>query len=170
MSYIEWVLARSAALAQEMEEAAKKRMMPGRRYAEETEKYAEETRAEKTGEETDADAAETLRVRGARKDEEERGSAAEDEEYLRSVTAATAVGMTARGTERAEEENAAAWMKRLLFKDGTAAASAAAARDRQERGDGWSDTRTGEDAAAALALSQSLERDARRYDGGFLYY
>lgn len=170
MSYIEWVLARCAALAEEMEETVKKRLTTAGRYKEETEKRAEETRAEKTGEETDAAVAETLRANGARRDEKMPGRAAAEDGYFRSVTAATPVGMTVRAAQGTEEENGAAWMQRTLKKDGTAAAGAAAARERQERSDGWHGTRAGEDAATALALEKSLERDARRYDSGFLYY
>lgn len=170
MSYIEWVLARCAALAEEMEEAVKKRLTTGKRYEEEAEKRAEETRAEKTGEETDAAAAETLRVNGTRRDEETSERAAENGGYFGSVTAATPVGMTARAARDAEEESGAAWMQRTLKRDGTAAAGVAAARERQERSDGWRGAHAGEDAATALALEESLERDARRYDSGFLYY
>lgn len=170
MSYIEWVLARAAALAEEMEETVKKRLTTGKRYEEETEKRAEEKRAEKTGEETDVAAAETLRANGTRKDEKMPERAAEEDGYFRSVTAVAPVGMTVRAARDAEEESGAAWMQRTLKKDGTAAAGAAAARERRERSDGWRGAHAGEDAATALALEESLERDARRYDSGFLYY
>ena len=86
-------------------------------------------------------------------------------------TGAEPVGMTAARTEGSQrpqdlrEEAGAAWLARELAKSAAAEGNAAAARG----ADGLmrpAAQRTGE----TESLSLSLERDARRYDGGFLYY
>ena len=85
---------------------------------------------------------------------------------------AAPVGMTAHAAAPLWEESAthgggsaAVWLRQELGKNMTAAAGIAAAKERdafvlsQER-----------EMRETEAFSQSLERDARRYDGGFLFY
>lgn len=86
-------------------------------------------------------------------------------------TGAEPVGMTAARTggwqrpETLREETGAAWLARELAKSAAAEENAAAARET----DGLMRP-AAQRAGAAESLSLSLERDARRYDGGFLYY
>ena len=67
--------------------------------------------------------------------------------------------------ETLREETGAAWLARELAKSAAAEENAAAARET----DGLMRP-AAQRAGAAESLSLSLERDARRYDGGFLYY
>ena len=89
----------------------------------------------------------------------------------KSIGAAEKNGDAADGGEEAtpvqsgRAESAAVWLRQELGKNMTAAAGIAAAKERdaftlsQER-----------EMRETEAFSQSLERDARRYDGGFLFY
>ena len=169
MNYVEWVLTRGAALWREREERLKERLsrsVAGKRpdgaaesaAAEETARESAESPAEERTEETLGRLARRLTGEESSGENENAG--------------ALPVGMTARtgisaAPVRAEagEDSAAAWLRRELGKRAPAAAAAGAAKAErsellpQERKEGETEL-----------FSQSLERDARRYDGGFLFY
>ena len=177
MNYIEWVLLRGAELWREREKALRERLSrPAAMGAAETngdtadggEEAApvQSERAESAadGETGSAAAWAMQKLRGA---PGALSSAREETEGR-----AAPVGMTAHAAAPLREksgvhggESAAVWLRQELGKNMTAAAGIAAAKERdaftlsQER-----------EMRETEAFSQSLERDARRYDGGFLFY
>lgn len=168
MNYVEWVLTRGAALWREREERLRKqlsRSVAGKR-SDGAEDGAAAENAAKISADDAAELAETEMARLARR---LTGGEAPD---AAESTSALPVGMTARtaapaAPARAEEsgESAAAWLRQELGKRAPAAAAAEAARaERTELLPRERELRETEE------FSQSLERDARRYDGGFLFY
>ena len=180
MSYIEWVLSRGAALWRERERALKERLScpaektvgtaAGRKNAaaDEEADAAREENAKRAGRSAAENAARTAEKTAGQPD----GRAGADaDDWEEAAERTIAAGMTARAAAdlRAEDENrggsAAVWLRQELGKNMTAAAGIAAAKERdaftlsQER-----------EMRETEAFSQSLERDARRYDGGFLFY
>ena len=180
MSYIEWVLSRGAALWRERERALKERLSCP---AEKTVGTAAGRKNAAADEETDAARAENAKRAGrsaaenaARTAEKTAGqpdgrAGADADAWEEAAECTIAAGMTARAAAdlQAEDENrggsAAVWLRQELGKDMTAAAGIATVRERdaftlpQER-----------ELRETESFSQSLERDARRYDGGFLFY
>ena len=179
MNYIEWVLLRGTELWREREKALRERLSrPAAKSI---------GAAEKNGDAADA-GEEAAPVRTERRenaaDGETGSAAARAMQKLRGAPGAPSsareeaegraapVGMTAHATAPLWEESAthgggsaAVWLRQELGKNMTAAAGIAAAKERdaftlsQER-----------EMRETEAFSQSLERDARRYDGGFLFY
>ena len=64
-----------------------------------------------------------------------------------------------------DAENASDWIRKLLSADGRDGASAAAARGKNDFS-----LAQEQEVRETESFSLSLERDARRYDGGFLFY
>ena len=179
MNYIEWVLLRGAELWREREKALRERLSrPAAKSIGAAEKNGD---AADAGEE--AAPARTERWENA-VDGETGSAAARVMQKLRGAPGAPSsareeaegraapVGMTAHAAAPLWEESAthgggsaAVWLRQELGKNMTAAAGIAAAKERdaftlsQER-----------EMRETEAFSQSLERDARRYDGGFLFY
>ena len=178
MNYIEWVLLRGTELWREREKALRERLSrPAAKSIGAAEKNGDAAdageeaapvqsgRAESAADgETGSAAARAMqKLRGA----PDAPSSAREEAEGRAAP----VGMTARaaapsrGRNEENGESAAAWLRQELGKNMTAAAGIAAAKERdaftllQER-----------EMRETEAFSQSLERDARRYDGGFLFY
>lgn len=168
MNYVEWVLTRGAALWREREERLRKqlsRSVAGKRTDGAEDGAAVESAAKISADDA-AEFAETEMARLARRlTGGEAPTAAES-------AGALPVGMTARTAASAapvyaEEsgESAAVWLRQELGKRAPAAAAAEAARaERTEILPRERELRETEE------FSQSLERDARRYDGGFLFY
>ena len=179
MNYIEWVLLRGTELWREREKALRERLSrPAAKSIGAAEKNGD---AADAGEE--AAPARTERRENAA-DGETGSAAARAMQKLRGAPGAPSsareeaegraapVGMTAHAAAPLWEESAthgggsaAVWLRQELGKNMTAAAGIAAAKERdaftlsQER-----------EMRETEAFSQSLERDARRYDGGFLFY
>ena len=82
---------------------------------------------------------------------------------LAGTAAANAALLRAREAESAD--NASDWIRKLLSADGRDGASAAAARGKNDFS-----LAQEQEVRETESLSLSLERDARRYDGGFLFY
>lgn len=179
MNYIEWVLLRGTELWREREKTLRERLSrPAAKSI---------GAAEKNGDTADAgeEAAPARNERRENAADGETGSAAARAmQKLRGAPGAPSsareeaegraapVGMTAHATAPLWEKSAthgggsaAVWLRQELGKNMTAAAGIAAAKERdaftlsQER-----------EMRETEAFSQSLERDARRYDGGFLFY
>ena len=179
MNYIEWVLLRGTELWREREKALRERLSrPAAKSIGAAEKNGDAAdageeaapvqsgRAESAADgETGSAAARAMqKLRGA----PDAPSSAREEAEGRAAP----VGMTAHAAAPLWEESAthgggsaAVWLRQELGKNMTAAAGIAAAKERdaftlsQER-----------EMRETEAFSQSLERDARRYDGGFLFY
>ena len=177
MNYIEWVLLRGAELWREREKTLRERL---------SRPAAKNVGAAGTNGDTVDAGEEAALVRTERKenaaDGETGSAAARAIQKLRGAPDAPSsareeaegrtapVGMTARaaapsrGRNEENGESAAAWLQQELGKDARGGALAAAKeRDAftlpQER-----------ELRETESFSQSLERDARRYDGGFLFY
>lgn len=178
MNYIEWVLLRGAELWREREKALRERLSrPAAKSIGAAEKNGD---AADAGEE--AAPARTERRENAA-DGETGSAAARAMQKLRGAPGALSsareeaegraapVGMTAHAADPLWEESAthggsaAVWLRQELGKNMTAAAGIAAAKER----DAFVLSRERE-MRETEAFSQSLERDARRYDGGFLFY
>ena len=167
MNYVEWVLTRGAALWREREERLKKQLscsVAGKRADGAEDGAAAENAAKISADDAAEEYAETEMARLAR-----RLTGGEAPDAVGSA-GALPVGMTARaaapsrGRNEENGESAAAWLWQELGKDARGGALAAAKeRDAftlpQER-----------ELRETESFSQSLERDARRYDGGFLFY
>ena len=82
---------------------------------------------------------------------------------LAGTAAANAALLRAREAESAD--NASDWIRKLLSADGRDGASAAAARGKNDFS-----LAQEQEVRETESFSLSLERDARRYDGGFLFY
>ena len=181
MNYIEWALQRGAELWRAREEALKKRLslVPERtaqKKAAEAQLSEEEAAAQDAemsgGAETVAEAAddpvETAAVRLGQKlgaTQEDDGSERETafSADLAGTAAANAALLRAREAESAD--NASDWIRKLLSADGRDGASAAAARGKNDFS-----LAQEQEVRETESFSLSLERDARRYDGGFLFY
>ena len=174
MNYIEWALQRGAELWRAREEALKKRLslVPERtaqKKAAEAQLSEEEAAAQDAemsgGAETVAEAAddpvETAAVRLGQKLGRERETAVSAD--LAGTAAANAALLRAREAESAD--NASDWIRKLLSADGRDGASAAAARGKNDFS-----LAQEQEVRETESFSLSLERDARRYDGGFLFY
>ena len=184
MNYIEWALQRGAELWRAREEALKKRLSlvpegTAQKKAAEAQLSEEKAAAQDAemsgGAETVAEAAddpvETAAVRLGQKlglgatQEDDDGSERETafSADLASTAAANAALLRAREAESAD--NASDWIRKLLSADGRDGASAAAARGKNDFS-----LAQEQEVRETESLSLSLERDARRYDGGFLFY
>ena len=184
MNYIEWALQRGAELWRAREEALKKRLSlvpegTAQKKAAEAQLSEEEAAAQDAemsgGAETVAEAAddpvETAAVRLGQKlglgatQEDDDGSERETafSADLAGTAAANAALLRAREAESAD--NASDWIRKLLSADGRDGASAAAARGKNDFS-----LAQEQEVRETESLSLSLERDARRYDGGFLFY
>ena len=179
MNYIEWALQRGAELWRAREEALKKRLSlvpegTAQKKAAEAQLSEEEAAAQDAemsgGAETVAEAAddpvETAAVRLGQKlglgaTQEDDGS--ERETAFSADLASTAAANAARESESAD--NASDWIRKLLSADGRDGASAAAAREKNDFS-----LAQEQEVRETESFSLSLERDARRYDGGFLFY
>ena len=169
MNYVEWVLTRGAALWREREERLKKqlsRSVAGKRADGAEDGAAAENAAKISADDAAEEYAETEMARLAR-----RLTGGEAPDAVGSA-GALPVGMTARTAASAapayaeeSEESAAAWLRQELGKRAPAAAAAESAR--AERTALFPRER---ELRETEEFSQSLERDARRYDGGFLFY
>ena len=182
MNYIEWALQRGAELWRAREEALKKRLSlvpegTAQKKAAEAQLSEEEAAAQDAemsgGAETVAEAAddpvETAAVRLGQKlglgaTQEDDGSERETafSADLAGTAAANAALLRAREAESADD--ASDWIRKLLSADGREGASAAA------RGKNDFSLAQEQEARETESFSLSLERDARRYDGGFLFY
>ena len=184
MNYIEWALQRGAELWRAREEALKKRLSlvpegTAQKKAAEAQLSEEEAAAQDAemsgGAETVAEAAddpvETAAVvrlgqkLGLGATQEDDGSERETafSADLAGTAAANAALLRAREAESAD--NASDWIRKLLSADGRDGASAAAARGKNDFS-----LAQEQEVRETESFSLSLERDARRYDGGFLFY
>ena len=184
MNYIEWALQRGAELWHAREEALKKRLSlvpegPAQKKAADAQLSEEEAAAQDAemsgGAETVAEAADGSGGDGggaawgkrlgagcdARDDGPERETAFSAD--LAGAAAANAALLRAREAESAD--NASDWIRKLLSADGRDGASAAAARGKNDFS-----LAQEQEVRETESFSLSLERDARRYDGGFLFY
>ena len=182
MNYIEWALQRGAELWRAREEALKKRLSlvpegTAQKKAAEAQLSEEKAAAQDAemsgGAETVAEAAddpvETAAVRlgqklGLSATQEDDGPERETAFSADLAgTAANAALLRAREAESAD--NASDWIRKLLSADGRDGASAAAARGKNDFS-----LAQEQEVRETESFSLSLERDARRYDGGFLFY
>lgn len=184
MNYIEWALQRGAELCRAREEALKKRLSlvpegTAQKKAAEAQLSEEKAAAQDAemsgGAETVAEAAddpvETAAVRLGQKlglgatQEDDDGS--ERETAFSADLAGTAAANAAllRASEAESADNASDWIRKLLSADGRDGASAAAARGKNDFS-----LAQEQEVRETESFSLSLERDARRYDGGFLFY
>ena len=168
MNYIEWALQRGAELWRAREEALKKRLSlvpegTAQKKAAEAQLSEEKAAAQDAemsgGAETVAEAAddpvETAAVRLGQK----LGLGATQEDDDGSERALL------RASEAESADNASDWIRKLLSADGRDGASAAAARGKNDFS-----LAQEQEVRETESFSLSLERDARRYDGGFLFY
>lgn len=184
MNYIEWALQRGTELWRAREEALKKRLSlvpegTAQKKAAEAQLSEEKAAAQDAemsgGAETVAEAAddpvETAAVRLGQKlglgatQEDDDGS--ERETAFSADLAGTAAANAAllRASEAESADNASDWIRKLLSADGRDGASAAAARGKNDFS-----LAQEQEVRETESFSLSLERDARRYDGGFLFY
>ena len=184
MNYIEWALQRGAELWRAREEALKKRLSlvpegTAQKKAAEAQLSEEKAAAQDAemsgGAETVAEAAddpvEAAAVRLGQKlglgatQEDDDGS--ERETAFSADLAGTAAANAAllRASEAESADNASDWIRKLLSADGRDGASAAAARGKNDFS-----LAQEQEVRETESFSLSLERDARRYDGGFLFY
>ena len=184
MNYIEWALQRGAELWRAREEALKKRLSlvpegTAQKKAAEAQLSEEKAAAQDAemsgGAETVAEAAddpvETAAVRLGQKrglgatQEDDDGS--ERETAFSADLAGTAAANAAllRASEAESADNASDWIRKLLSADGRDGASAAAARGKNDFS-----LAQEQEVRETESFSLILERDARRYDGGFLFY
>ena len=183
MNYIEWALQRGMELWREREEALKKRLSlvpegavqkkaAGAQPSEEEAAVqdAEMRDGAETAAEAAADPAETAAVRlgqklglGAAQKSEDAESESVFSAGLTGTAAESAALLRAREAERADD--ASGWMQKFLSADGREGASAAAAREKNDFS-----LAQEQEVRETESFSLSLERDARRYDGGFLFY
>lgn len=178
MNYTEWVLERGETLWREREKMLSERLALLTRAGRGEDRAQEDAAgaAQKAEERfTDGEAAlpavqEDGTAEKKRRLAQKLGLLPEEEESAGEGGAAAFPTEEAEGkrpVRSAEKERGgtAAWMRESLARSGDAAAAAETARERtvfvpaQER-----------EAREAESFSLSLERDARRYDGGFLYY
>lgn len=154
MNYIEWVLVRASALWRAQEETLKGRL------AQSVPAAPAESGAARGGEEAAA------RLKRRLYGQTENDAAAS--ELMADAERAAAEAGRAAGALRSgnalKEESAAAWIAGELEKSTAAGASAAV------RGEESFVRAAARESGGTETLALSLERDARRYDGGFLFY
>ena len=180
MNYIEWALQRGAELWRAREEALKKRLSlvpegTAQKKAAEAQLSEEEATAQDAemsgGAETVAEAADDpAAVRLGQKlglgaTQEDDGSERETAFSADLAGAAAANAALLRAREAESADNASDWIRKLLSADGRDGASAAAARGKNDFS-----LAQEQEVRETESFSLSLERDARRYDGGFLFY
>ena len=165
MNYIEWALQRGAELWRAREEALKKRLslVP--------EGTAQKKAAEAQLSEEKAAAQDAEMSGGA----ETVAEAADDPVETAAVRLGQKLGLSATQEDDGSEREtafsadlagtAADWIRKLLSADGRDGASAAAARGKNDFS-----LAQEQEVRETESFSLSLERDARRYDGGFLFY
>lgn len=183
MNYIEWALQRGLELWREREEALKKRLSlvpegTAQKKAAEAQASEEEAAAQsaeisggaEAAANAAADPAETAAARLGQKlglgvTREKDGSERETmfSADLTGTAAENAALLRAREAESAD--GASGWMQKFLNADGREGASAAAAREKNDFS-----LAQEQEVRETESFSLSLERDARRYDGGFLFY
>ena len=153
MNYIEWVLVRASALWRAQEETLKGRL------AQSVPAAPAESGGARGGEEAAA------RLKRRLYGQTENDAAAS--ELMADAEKAAAEAGRAAGALRSgnalKEESAAAWIAGELEKSTAAGASAAV------RGEESFVRAAARESDGTETLALSLERDARRYDGGFLY-
>lgn len=154
MNYIEWVLVRASALWRAQEETLKGRL------AQSVPAAPAESGGARGGEEAAA------RLKRRLYGQTENDAAAS--ELMADAEKAAAEAGRAAGALRSgnalKEESAAAWIAGELEKSTAAGASAAV------RGEESFVRAAARESGGTETLALSLERDARRYDGGFLFY
>ena len=154
MNYIEWVLVRASALWRAQEETLKGRL------AQSVPAAPAESGGARGGEEAAA------RLKRRLYGQTENDAAAS--ELMADAEKAAAEAGRAAGALRSgnalKEESAAAWIAGELEKSTAAGASAAV------RGEESYVRAAARESGGTETLALSLERDARRYDGGFLFY
>ena len=183
MNYIEWVLQRGLELWREREEALKKRLSlvpenAAQKKATETqpsEEAAAAPEAEMSGgaeaaENAAAAPVETAAVRLGQKlglgtKQESKGEESESAFSAGLAGAAAENAALLRAREAESADDASGWMQKILSADGREGASAAAAREKNDFS-----LAQEQEVRETESFSLSLERDARRYDGGFLFY
>ena len=171
MNYIEWALQRGAELWRAREETLKKRLsLVPEGTAQKKAAEAQMSGGAETVAEAADDPVETAAVRLGQKlglgaTQEDDGSERETafSADLAGTAAANAALLRAREAESAD--NASDWIRKLLSADGRDGASAAAARGKNDFS-----LAQEQEVRETESFSLSLERDARRYDGGFLFY
>lgn len=182
MNYIEWALQRGLELWREREEALKKRLSlvpegAAQKKVVETQTSEEETAAQDAEMSGSAEAvteaadpAETAAVRlgqklglGTKQESEGAKRKTVFSAGLAGAAAENAAFLRAREAESTDD--ASGWMQKILSSDGRDGAGAAAAREKND----FSLARE-QEVRETESFSLSLERDARRYDGGFLFY
>ena len=180
MNYIEWVLQRGIELWREREETLKKPLplvpegakegKTGNAPRTENEPATQDAQMRESGESAAPDDPTAAVIRLGRKlapgTRQEDGET-EETGVLSVDPVSTAAGRAAllhvKGAESADD--ASGWMQKLLSADGRDGASAAAMREKND----FSLARE-QEVRETESFSLSLERDARRYDGGFLFY
>ena len=180
MNYMEWALEKAKKLWREREQVMKERLSravaagsggkaAGEMNADKTAVREAMEKRQKRGLPDETEDAETAAQRLTRKlSGEDSGQRFKAEE---TEGRAAPVGMTVRDTASPQMriadngERAAAWLWQQLGKSVKSGAAAAAARE--ERGFALAQE---QEVRETESFSLSLERDARRYDSGFLFY
>ena len=180
MNYMEWALEKAKELWRERDQVMKERLSrvvaagsggkaAGEMNADKTAVREAMEKRQKRGLPDEMEDAETAAQRLTRKlSGEDSGQRFEAEE---TEGRAAPVGMTVRDTASPQMriadngERAAAWLWQELGKSVKSGAAAAAARE--ERGFALAQE---QEVRETESFSLSLERDARRYDSGFLFY
>ena len=176
MNYIEWVLQRGIELWREREETLKKRLSLAPEGAKEEktgnvpnaedDPATQDAQMRESGESAAPDDPTAAVIRLGRKlapgTRREDGGMGETG-VLSADPVSTAALLRIKGAESADD--ASGWMQKFLSADGRDGASAAAMREKND----FSLARE-QEVRETESFSLSLERDARRYDGGFLFY
>lgn len=155
MNYIEWVLVRASALWRAQEETLKGRL------AQSVPAEPAESGGARGGEK--AAARLKRRLYGQTENDAAASELMADAERAAAAEAGRAAGALRSGNAL-KEESAAAWIAGELEKSTAAGASAAV------RGEESFVRAAARESGGTETLALSLERDARRYDGGFLFY
>ena len=181
MNYIEWVMQIGIELWREREETLKKRLslVPesvARKSPADTSPSEEKTAAQETkmsggtenARDAETDSAETAARLGrklALSVRQEDGGTGKMTEFPADTASAAERAVLSRAKNTESADNASGWMQKLLSTDGRDGASAAVTREKND----FSLARE-QEVRETESFSLSLERDARRYDGGFLFY
>ena len=180
MNYIEWVLQRGIELWREREETLKKPLplvpegakegKTGNAPRTENEPATQDAQMRESGESAAPDDPTAAVIRlgrklapGAQREDGETGETGVLSADPVSTAAERAALLRIKGAESADD--ASGWMQKLLSADGRDGASAAAMREKND----FSLARE-QEVRETESFTLSLERDARRYDGGFLFY
>lgn len=169
MSYIEWALAQAAALQRSWEEALRKRLAAARGGSIGAQAAGEERTETANAAQEAAETTAKRAVIAAEETENGGGTAAMAQGWAAQAIIPRAAERGESPARPAANGDAAEWIRTRLGQSGAAGAYAAAAQERSEarRYAGAPE----EDAeGTAETLGRALERDARRYDSGFLYY